>query len=478
MPVMVIGSMVLAALVLARLTDLVHGQERTATTEQVLREASASLATSTGRHMMNRNTLQAVTRLADGADDLRVSMALVVDRSLQVVDAVGHLAEDAIGTATPTSTRCPTTWRRRSASRTAVSLDRRRPSISARGINFRPPCRARRSARVAERAERCDHRHHRASRCPVRPDGASSRWRRPCRSPSRARSSPRTSCVARASAGSGPWSRTPRTSCSWSPTTERITFVSPAAHRLLGFPDDDDPRHPSRPLGPPGGPARWPRHAARRPRRASVDSDRRSSCGSAMPTASYRWFEIRTRDLSDDAEIAGPRGQRPRDHRPQGGRAAAGHERGALPGARPALERRRGRRRPRRSASPSSARPSPSMLGHLPEDLVGTPAVDLVAARRAGPPATDHSRSFLGRGLPGRPGLAAEHRGAAARPRRRAGTPSTSRSPTCATSRRSAASCSTPATSPCARRSSTTCATRRCTTRSPGWPTAPCSPSG
>ena len=98
-PVMVIGSVALAALVLARLTDLVHGQERTATTEQVLREASASLVTSTGRHMMNRSTLQAVTRLAGDAHELRVSMALVIDRGLQVVDAVGYEAENAIGTA-------------------------------------------------------------------------------------------------------------------------------------------------------------------------------------------------------------------------------------------------------------------------------------------------------------------------------------------------------------------------------------------
>ena len=98
-PVIVIGSVALAALVLARLTDLVHGQERTATTEQVLREASASLVTSTGRHMMNRSTLQAVTRLAGDAHELRVSMALVIDRGLQVVDAVGYEAENAIGTA-------------------------------------------------------------------------------------------------------------------------------------------------------------------------------------------------------------------------------------------------------------------------------------------------------------------------------------------------------------------------------------------
>ena len=216
-PVMIAGSTVLAVLVLARLTGLVGRRNGSPTSEQILREGSASLATSTGRHMMNRNTLQAVTRLADGADDLRVSMALVVDRGLQVVDAVGHLAEDAIGTAAR-STRCLMTWPRRSFQRSGSYRPTAVPSISGRASTSEPRSAARRSARVPERAERRDHRHHRATRRPVGPSKHRVARRRPSRWPWRARPSPRTCCVARANAGSGRWSRTPRTSCWWSPT--------------------------------------------------------------------------------------------------------------------------------------------------------------------------------------------------------------------------------------------------------------------
>ena len=85
---------------------------------------------------MNRNTLHAVSRLADGAEDLRVSMALVV-KSLQVVDAVGHLAEDqAIGTATQLDS-LPDDMVSTLGHHTAVSLNETPAIDLGASINFR-----------------------------------------------------------------------------------------------------------------------------------------------------------------------------------------------------------------------------------------------------------------------------------------------------------------------------------------------------
>ncbi|MCU1352208.1 MAG: diguanylate cyclase/phosphodiesterase with sensor(s) [Acidimicrobiales bacterium] len=94
------GAIGLSILVLLRLAMLVRARERATEVEQVLRQASAALATSSSRHLMYRSALDAVSRLADGCEDLRVSMAEVVDGTLQIVDATGHRADLAVGTAT------------------------------------------------------------------------------------------------------------------------------------------------------------------------------------------------------------------------------------------------------------------------------------------------------------------------------------------------------------------------------------------
>ncbi|MCU1455257.1 MAG: domain S-box protein [Acidimicrobiales bacterium] len=94
------GAVLLSILVLLRLAMLVRAREHTTAVEQILRQASAALATSSSRHLMQRSALDAVTRLAAEAEGLRVSIAEVSDGALQIVDATGGDAERAVGTAT------------------------------------------------------------------------------------------------------------------------------------------------------------------------------------------------------------------------------------------------------------------------------------------------------------------------------------------------------------------------------------------
>ncbi len=301
LPVMVASSIVLAMLVLTRLTGLVRAQERTASTEQILREGSASLATSTGRHMMNRNTLHAVNRLAEGAHELRVSMALVVDRRLQVVDAVGHLAEDAIGTATQLDS-LPDDMAAALGRRTPVAL------IDALAIDLGSGSDAQPHALLVAPLMSRDELSGAIIITTARP--------LPRQAQRNIESLASTVSLALESATLTENLLRRKTERRFRALVEnssdivlvvsdeqKITFVSPAAHRLLGFPEMTM-------LG--SHPGRWIHPADRALADAMLwvtTPQHRDSTPLELrlrhADGTFRWFEVGTRDLSDDAEIGG-----------------------------------------------------------------------------------------------------------------------------------------------------------------------------
>ncbi|MEO6989629.1 MAG: EAL domain-containing protein [Aquihabitans sp.] len=95
--VVVTGAVVLTGLVMGRITLLARSQERTMEVQQIQREANAAIASATTRQAMRRAALRAVNRLLDDGAS-RVAIARFVDETLQVVDASGYAAEQAIGT--------------------------------------------------------------------------------------------------------------------------------------------------------------------------------------------------------------------------------------------------------------------------------------------------------------------------------------------------------------------------------------------
>ena len=98
LPVMAVGSALMALVVLARFRLLVRAQERAVELQAIQREANADLAAASSRHAMHRATLRAVVRLAGDMPGLRVSIAQVAGQSLRVLDAIGQDAESAVGT--------------------------------------------------------------------------------------------------------------------------------------------------------------------------------------------------------------------------------------------------------------------------------------------------------------------------------------------------------------------------------------------
>jgi diguanylate cyclase (GGDEF)-like protein/PAS domain S-box-containing protein len=98
LPVLAVGSGLMAAVVLARFRMLVRAQERAVDLQHIQREANADLAAASSRHAMHRATLRAVVRLASDVPGLRVSIAQVAGQSLRVLDAIGEDAESAVGT--------------------------------------------------------------------------------------------------------------------------------------------------------------------------------------------------------------------------------------------------------------------------------------------------------------------------------------------------------------------------------------------
>ncbi|QGG96632.1 EAL domain-containing protein [Actinomarinicola tropica] len=101
LPLLVVGSLVVSVLVLARLSSLVWARERTAVRERQLRFAGLQLVTARNIDETNRVTLEAVAALAGGLDGGRASIIRVDDGVSQVVASTGHRADLALETDDP-----------------------------------------------------------------------------------------------------------------------------------------------------------------------------------------------------------------------------------------------------------------------------------------------------------------------------------------------------------------------------------------
>ena len=457
LPVVMVGWIVLTLLVLLRLAVLIEAKEEDANRERVLREGSASLATSTGRHMMNRNTLHAVSRLTDDADDLRVSMALVVDRSLQVVDAVGDLAENAIGTAAQLAS-LPNDMAATLGRRTAVALSDTSPidlgSSTDGGI---------RAVLVAPLVSR-DELSGAIIITTARP------LRRPVQRSIESLASTVSLALESAILTENLLRR--KSERRFRALVEnssdivlvvsddqRITFVSPAAHRLLGFPDMTI-------LGT--HPGRWIHPADREVAGAMLSQAAPGHLDSAPlelrlrhADGEFRWFEIRTRYLSDDGEIDGlvVNAREITDRKATEELLATSEARfRALVQHSSDIVAVVGIDGRFSFVSPAIT----SVLGHRPADLVGTRAIDLLPRDEFLRLQQTHAM-FVGHPLPAGtvspPSMEVRLRGTDGDVAHRRH----HRSPTSATSRRSVASSSTPVTSPSERNWSATCCSRLAT---------------
>ncbi|MGH8984354.1 MAG: bifunctional diguanylate cyclase/phosphodiesterase [Acidimicrobiia bacterium] len=104
LPVVVTGSVVLSLLVLARLSGLVRAKERNAIRERVLREAGAALVVATSRAEILDGTLTTVLALADAGPGNRVTVMLGDETELEVVGSAGDGTPDPVGTRLPMAT--------------------------------------------------------------------------------------------------------------------------------------------------------------------------------------------------------------------------------------------------------------------------------------------------------------------------------------------------------------------------------------
>jgi len=297
-----VGFAILVALVLARFRMLVRSQERLNDVQHILREANASLAAAASRHAMHRTALQAVVRLIGHDAGVRVSVTEVVESELRVLDATGDLSERAVGVATPVSA-LPTTVAGALFERRAVALDDIAPfdvapplNSEARSIFFVPfhsqidldgalvvTTVQAISADVRQNVEAL------ASTVSLALESAAlteNLLRR--RSERRFRALVENSSdIVLVVDGEG-----------------RITFASPATNHLLGLPETTL-------LG--SHPARWV-HPSDWATVAHLLDQSSEDAGVGADEVevrfihldrSYRWFEIRTRDLSNDREIQG-----------------------------------------------------------------------------------------------------------------------------------------------------------------------------
>lgn len=98
LPLLIIGSIVLSVLVLARLSSLVWARERTAVRERQLRFAGLQLVTARSRDETNRVTLEAVAALAGGIPPGRASIVRIEDGRAEVVASTGDRATRALET--------------------------------------------------------------------------------------------------------------------------------------------------------------------------------------------------------------------------------------------------------------------------------------------------------------------------------------------------------------------------------------------
>ena len=96
--VAVLSSIMLTLLVMARFALLARAQERAVEVQRIQRDANADLAAASSRHAMHQATLRAALRLAEGVPGFRASIAQVAEHDLQIIDALGSEDEHAIGT--------------------------------------------------------------------------------------------------------------------------------------------------------------------------------------------------------------------------------------------------------------------------------------------------------------------------------------------------------------------------------------------
>ena len=97
LPVVVTGSVVLSLLVLARLSGLVRAKERNAIRERVLREAGAALVVATSRAEILDGTLTTVLSLAEAGAGTRVTVMLGDETELEVAGSAGRGTPDPVG---------------------------------------------------------------------------------------------------------------------------------------------------------------------------------------------------------------------------------------------------------------------------------------------------------------------------------------------------------------------------------------------
>ncbi|MBX3286595.1 MAG: EAL domain-containing protein [Actinobacteria bacterium] len=92
------SSTLLTLLVLARFVLLSRSQERAVEVQRIQRDANAELAAASSRHAMHRAALTAATRLSNSYDGFRVVISQAAEGSLRVIDAMGAGADRAVGT--------------------------------------------------------------------------------------------------------------------------------------------------------------------------------------------------------------------------------------------------------------------------------------------------------------------------------------------------------------------------------------------
>ncbi|MBK5224431.1 MAG: EAL domain-containing protein [Acidimicrobiia bacterium] len=95
-PLLIVGSVVLSGLVLIRLSSLVWARERAAARERQLRFAGLELVTARSSDDTNRVTLEAVAKLSGGLPVGRASIVRVIDDGIEVVASLGDRCELAL----------------------------------------------------------------------------------------------------------------------------------------------------------------------------------------------------------------------------------------------------------------------------------------------------------------------------------------------------------------------------------------------
>jgi diguanylate cyclase (GGDEF)-like protein/PAS domain S-box-containing protein len=101
LPVVVAGTVALSLLVLARLASLVRATERAAGRERILRDAGAQLVAAAGRAETNQVALDAVLSLTGGLPAGRASVLSLDHGVLEVTASVGRGSMDLAGTRLP-----------------------------------------------------------------------------------------------------------------------------------------------------------------------------------------------------------------------------------------------------------------------------------------------------------------------------------------------------------------------------------------